>query len=85
MDVRRGGGVAAFADGAVGEEFADEWDALLPVEPGSLLGAGLEARATFERLGSAHGLRVGDGSRGRAGRGMGAPPGGRVAYRGARR
>ncbi len=88
VDVGRGGAVAAFADGSVGEEFADEWDALLPVEAGSLLGSGPEAGPSLERLGSAHGSRVGQGSRGGTGGGgggMGAPPGGLVTYRDARR
>lgn len=69
--------MAALADGASGEEFPDEGDALLPVEPGSLLGAGPESRPTLEGSGSAHASRVGQGSRQR-------PPAG-VADRGALR
>jgi hypothetical protein len=61
MDVRRGGGVAALADGSVGEEFADEWDALLPVERGSLRGAGPEAGPSLERCGSSHACEGGAG------------------------
>jgi hypothetical protein len=48
VDVDGRGGVAAFADGAGGEEFADEWDALLPVERGSLRGAGPESGPSLE-------------------------------------
>ena len=48
VDVAGGGSVAAFADGPGLEEFPDEWDSLLPVEAGSLVGAGPESRPPLE-------------------------------------
>jgi hypothetical protein len=47
VDVGRGGGVAAFADGPRLEEFPDEWDALLAVERGTLSGSRSESAASL--------------------------------------